>query len=320
MTIETHGEACRLGWIAYICHLLDEAGEMEVNLLTKTISEAAASMLRREIRKAARPRLPEYYGLPSSRPAATHYLYAILSMGLCDRRLVEVPRGGRMAYYRANAFTRLVASSRVWGGQTTVNSIMNPDNYRPGLKMIFHDILTRDQVFQAVRRMLAGLYSQNRRAVTRVNLFKMIFAERGYDPKSREYNRFRHVYEPRLWFMRDLGWLEIEKAKPRDERGPPRVIYKPTALIALPPERLANIYGLKPFKPDGQLIAGLEEFIAVNFRRQQVERRKLEDALRWWLYLRGYYPDQGRSIVDLMIMLGACGMGFVNESEVYVEG
>ena len=318
--IETHGEACRLGWIAYICNLLDEAGEMEVNLLTKTISEAAASMLRREIRKAARPRLPEYYGLPSSRPAATHYLYAILSMGLCDRRLVEVPRAGRIAYYRANAFTRLVASSRVWGGSATVNSITNLDNYLPGLKMIFHDILTRDQIFQGLRRMLAKMYSRGRGAVTRVNLFKMIFVGRGYDPKSREYNRFRHNYEPRLWFMRDLGWLEIEKAKPRDQRGPPQAVYKPTPLIALAPERLASIYGLKPFQPDDRLIAGLEEFISANFRRQQVERQKLEDALRWWLYLRGYYPDQSRSIVDLMMMLGACGMGLVNDSEVYVEG
>jgi hypothetical protein len=186
--------------------------------------------------------------------------------------------------------------------------------------MIFHDILTRDQVFQGLRRMLAKMYSRGRGAVTRVDLFRMIFAGRGYDPKLREYNRFRHVHEPRLWFMRDLGWLEIEKAKPRDERGPPQVIYKPTALIALSPERLASIYGLKPFQPDDRLIAGFEEFIAVNFRRQQVERQKLEDALRWWLYLRGYYPDQGRSIVDLMIMLGACGMGLVNDSEVYVEG
>jgi hypothetical protein len=113
---------------------------------------------------------------------------------------------------------------------------------------------------------------------------------------------------------------EIEKAKPRDERGPPQTVYKPTALIALPPERLASIYGLKPFQPDDRLIAGLEEFVAINFRHQQVERQTLEDALRWWLYLRGYYPDQGRSIVDLMIMLGACGMGFVNDSEVYVGG
>jgi hypothetical protein len=241
-------------------------------------------------------------------------------MGLCDRRLVEVSRAGRIAYYRVNVFTSLVASSRVWGGPATVNSIINLDNYRPGLKMIFHDILMRDEAFRRLRRRLAGLYSQNRRAVTRVNLFKMIFAGRGYDPKSREYNRFRHSYEPRLWFMRDLGWLEIEKAKPRDQKGPPQAVYKPTALIALAPERLANIYGLKPFKPDDRLIAGLEEFMMINFRRQQVERQKLEDALRWWLYLRGYYPDQGRSVVDLMMMLGVCGMGLVNEVEVYVEG
>jgi hypothetical protein len=317
MAIETHGEACRLGWIAYICHLLDEAGEIEVNLLTKTISEDAASMLRRETRKAARPRLPEYYGLPSSRSAATHYVYTMLDMGLCDRRLMQVPRAGRIAYYRANAFTRLVASSRVWGGPATVNSITNLDNYRPGLKMIFHDILARDQVFQNLRRRLAEMYSRGRGAITRAEL---ISGGPRYNFRSQEYNRFRHNYEPRLWFMHDLGWLEVEKAKPRDERGPPQTVYKPTALIALPPDRLASIYGLKSFNPDDRLIAGLEEFITANFRRQQVERQKLEDALRWWLYLRGYYPGQSRSIVDLMIMLGACGMGFVNGREVYVEG
>jgi hypothetical protein len=230
----------------------------------------------------------DYYGLPARKINVENYVRTMKSFGLC-RFEIE-----KKTYLRCTPLTRLLAqaySRRI--GLETMQNIVNLSSYPPGTRMIFYELLLKDVEFSRIFRILQLKYRVGVRKIRRGELLK----ELGYDYKK-NYGKFRHVVEPRLWFMNDLELIQIYKD------GTPLYILRES--LNFDRKLYAEFCGLKTISSINSFITRiLKEFVEESGLREiELNRGYIEELLKYRLYMIGFYCKN--SLTDLMIGFGEC--------------
>jgi hypothetical protein len=295
MKIQTHADACRLGWMIYFANAIyyNESIDFSsfidlcMNEIGKFIPENSFG---KQYIKYSVLENYDYYGLPARKINIKNYVRTMKSFGLCRFEIKK------KTYLCCTSLTRLLAqaySRRI--GSETVQNIVNLSNYPPGVMMIFYNLLLKDALYVAILKILQGKHSLGIKKIKRVELLR----ELGYDFKK-NYGVFRHKIEPRLWFMNDLELIQIG----RDDRV--NTFYVLHESLNHSRKLYAEYCGLKVLTSINSFITSiLKGFMEeVGLTGVELDKKSVEELLRFRLYVAGFYYEN--SLVDTLIGLGEC--------------